>query len=384
MTKRLRLLAALLGSLPVALLALPACSPARAGGKEGEHHDHDHESEHRRLVFTSPLVKEVSVTQQYVCQIRARTHTEIKALQDGYLDAIPVKEGQAVKQGEVLFQVIPTLYKARFDAEQAEANLAQIEFNNTKKLFADKVVSAQEVALSQAKLDKANAKAKSAQAELDFCVVKAPFDGILDRLSQQKGSLVKKEDVLTTLSDNSVVWVYFNVPEVRYLEYMTGGGVRKGSQIELADSHIDLVLANGSKFPHSAGNALTVEGEFNRETGNIAFRADFPNPDGLLRHGQTGSVKVRKTLHAALVIPQRATFEILDKRYVWVVADGVVRQREIAVSHELDDVFVIQSGLTPADRIVFEGVRQVKDGEKAEGEFRKPEEILADQKKYAE
>ena len=105
----------------------------------------------------------------------------------------------------------------------AEAKLAQLEFNNTKKLFEDKVGRLQnEVALLQAKLAKAQAKAKLAEAELDFTIVRAPFDGIVDRLHEQQGSLVKEGDVLTTLSDNSVMWVYFNVPEARYLEYMAG------------------------------------------------------------------------------------------------------------------------------------------------------------------
>ncbi len=142
------------------------------------------------------------------------------------------------------------------------------------------------------------------------------------------------------------MWVYFNVPEARYLEYMAGQGKSKEtSRLELANSRIELVLADGSKFDHDAGKIVTVEGKFNNETGNIPFRADFPNPDRLLRHGQTGNVLIHRTLKNAIVIPQRATFEILDKRYVYVVGkDDVVHQREIVVQHELDDIFVIKSG----------------------------------------
>ena len=147
--------------------------------------------------------------------------------QNGYLEEIPVKEGQAVKKGDVMFKIVPTLYKAKLDAELAEVQLAQLEFNNTKKLFKDKkVVSQNEVALYQAKLAKAQAKAKLAEAELNFTTVRAPFDGIVGRLQEQQGSLVKEGDILTTLSDNSVMWVYFNVPEARYLEYMASQGQR--------------------------------------------------------------------------------------------------------------------------------------------------------------
>ena len=226
------------------------------------------------------------------------------------------------------------------------------------------MVSQNEVALLEAKLAKAQAKAKLAEAELNFTNVKAPFDGIVDRLHEQQGSLIKEGDILTTLSDNSVMWVYFNVPEARYLEYMADLDQDK------EDLQIELVLANGSKFPQP-GKIGAIEADFNNETGNIPFRADFPNPDRLLRHGQTGTVLIHRTLKDAIVIPQRATFEILDKRYVYVVGeDNVVHQREIVVQNELDDIFVIKSGLDVNDKIVLEGVRQVRDGEKVEYEFR--------------
>ena len=217
------------------------------------------------------------------------------------------------------------------------------------------------------------------------------------------------------------MWVYFNVPEARYLEYMaeikqdskdatskdnrvsdvsfeaddddnadaddddnsTAGANPYVQQVE-ESQQIELVLANGSKFPQP-GKIGAIEAKFNNETGNIPFRADFPNPDGLLRHGQTGTVLIHRTLKNAIVIPQRATFEILDKRYVYVVdEDDVVHQREIVVQHELEDIFVIKSGLDVNDKIVLEGVRQVRDGEKVEYEFRKPEEALANQKYHAE
>jgi membrane fusion protein (multidrug efflux system) len=349
--------------------SLPACNQMHAADKEEQDH---------KIVATSQKTKDVVITQQYVCQIHSQRHIKVCALENGYLEKIPVKEGQAVKHGEVMFKIVPTLYQAKLDAEQAEAQLAQLEFNNTKRLYEKNVVSIQEVALAQAKLDKANAKAKLAAAELNFTAVRAPFDGIVDRLHEQQGSLIKEGDVLTTLSDNSLMWVYFNVPEARYLDYMAGKSQDKESR------KIELVLANGSKFPHT-GMIGAIEAKFNNETGNIPFRADFPNPDGLLRHGQTGNVLIHRTLKNAMVIPQRATFEILDKRYVYVVdQDDVVHQREIVIQHEMDDIFVIQKGLDVNDKIVLEGVRQVHDGEKVEYEFRKPEEALANQKHHAE
>jgi membrane fusion protein (multidrug efflux system) len=316
--------------------------------------------ERQKIVVAKPQAKDVVITQQYVGQIHSHRHINVRALANGYLKEVSVKEGQAVKQGDVMFKIEPTLYKAKYDAEVAEARLAEIELDNTKKLFEQKVVNSQEVALRQAKLDKALARVKLAGAELNFTIVKAPFDGLVDRLHEQVGSLVNERDVLTTLSDNSVMWVYFNVPEARYLEYRAGLGQEKEGP------RIELVLADGSKFPN-ASTSVTVEAKFNNETGNIPFRVDFPNPNGLLRHGQTGKVLIHRALPNGIVIPQRAVFEMLGKRYVYVVdKDDVVHQREIVIQNELEDSFVIKKGLDVNDRIVLEGVRQVHDGEKVE------------------
>lgn len=342
-----------------------------------QHHEEQHHEPHK-VVATSPKQEDVIVTEEYVCQIHSQRHIEIRALEGGYLEEIVVKEGQAVKKGDLMFKIVPTLYQAKLDAEKAEAQLAQLEYNYTKKLSDDKVVSTNELALLQAKLTKANAKAQLAQAELNFTYVRAPFDGIVDRLQEQLGSLVKEGDILTTLSDNSTMWVYFNVPEARYLEYMAG------LDHHTKDQPIELRLANGATFQH-VGKIGAIEAKFNNETGNIPFRADFPNPDGLLRHGQTGNVLLRRPLKQATVIPQRAAFEILDKRFVYVIdKDDVVHQREIKVQHEADDIYVIQKGLNVGERIVLEGTRQVRDGEKVEFEFHKPQDVLAQLKNKAE
>jgi membrane fusion protein (multidrug efflux system) len=338
-----------------------------------------HQEEHHKIITTTPQVTPVTITERYVCQIHSQRHIKVRALEQGYLEPIPVKEGQAVKEGDVLFRVRPVLYQAKFDSENAEARVAELEFNYTKKLSDDKVVSKNEVALHQAKLRKAQAKAELAKAELDFATVKAPFDGIIDRLHHQQGSLVQEGDVLTTMSDNSLMWVYFNVPEARYLEYMADLKQHKG------EMQIELVLANGETF-NQTGKIGAIEADFNNENGNISFRADFPNPERLLRHGQTGTILIHRVMKDAMVIPQRATFEILDKRYVYVVdEDDVAHQHEIEIQNELDDIFVIdRKFLAVTDKIILEGVRQVRDGDKVEFEERSPEEVVAHMKYRAE
>jgi membrane fusion protein (multidrug efflux system) len=301
----------------------------------------------------------------------------VRALEDGYIQEILVSEGQAVKKGDLLFKIVPVLYKARADAKIAEAKLAELEFNYTKRLADNNVVSQNELALLKAKWDRAGADADLAKAELDFTNVTARFDGIVDRLHQQLGSLVNKDDILTTLSDNSTMWVYFNVREAQYLEYMA-------NRDQLKDERIELVLANHKKFDQPC-KTLVIEAKFNPETGNIPFRADFLNPKGLLRHGQTGTVLIPTVLKGAVIIPQRAVFEVLDKRYVYTVdKDNVVHQREIVVEKEMDDLFVIEKGLNVNDKIVLEGSRQLREGEKVEYEFRQPEQVMLALKNQAE
>jgi membrane fusion protein (multidrug efflux system) len=326
------------------------------------------------------MAMDVTVTQQRVCQIRSQRHIDVCAIDSGYLQGILVREGQAVKQGEVMFRILPVLYKAKLDAELAEARLAELEYKNTENLYQGKaVVSKNEVLLFKAKYDRAKAKADLAQAEMSFADIKAPFDGIVDRLHEREGSLIKEGDVLTTLSDNSLMWVYFNVPERDYLEYMSARAQHE------AEDKIELLLANQTTFLQP-GKIGAIEAQFNNETGNIAFRADFPNPDRLLRHGQTGTILISRKLHDATVIPQRAVFDLLDKRYVWAIdEDGVAHQRLIKIKHELEDIFVIEDGLDVKDKIVLEGVRLVQEGQKLEeSEFRKPEETLKNQKFHAE
>lgn len=349
----------------IVLLALFSVSVPACNMHKEEHHHEAH-----KITATTPESKPVTLTQQYVCQIHSQRHIKVRALEMGYLEAIPVREGQAVKEGDVMFQVRPPVYKAKYDAEKAEANLAKLEFEYTKKLYEDKVVSKNEVSLLEAKLQKANAKAALAFAELDFATVRAPFDGIVDRLQHQHGSLVQEGEILTTLSDNSLMWVYFNVPERVYLEYMADSRNKD-------DLKIELMLANQTKFTH-VGKIGAIEADFNNETGNIPFRADFPNPDRLLRHGQTGTVLISRVQENSIVIPQRATFEVLQKRYVYVVDENdIAHQREITVQNELEDIYVIKSGVGVQDKIVLEGIRQVRDGDKVEYEHRTPDEVVA-------
>lgn len=325
------------------------------------------------LVASRPLSTDVVATQSYVGMIRAQRHINVCPLASGYLEEVAVKEGQAVKKGDMLFRILPKLYQLRLDIERAEVQAARIEFQNINKLFEKKVVSENEAALARAKLSKAEAKAQLAEAELKFTAVLAPFDGIIGPLQVQPGSLVKEGDPLTTLSDNRQVQVYFNVPEVNYLEYMARFGKGEPGQ---EPPQIELVLASGSK-PSQVGQVALIESDFHTATGTVPFRADFPNADGLLRHGQTGTVLLHQLIKNALVIPQRAVLESDTGRFVYVIdKDNVLQRRDIVIGGEMQGIFAIKEGLEPSDKILVEGLRQVRPGDKVEYEFRPPEELL--------
>ena len=334
-----------------------------------------HSKEHKlaeEAVFqtTSPMKTDTEATREYVCQIRAIQHIELRALESGYLEGIFVDEGQLVKKGQHMFQILPTLYVAERRKAQAEASVAQIEYQNTKKLANGHVVSASELALSRAKLDKANAELELAKVRLGFTDIRAPFDGIMNRLHVRRGSLVEDGELLTTISDNSKMWVYFNVNEAEYLDYKSRAASGSAAVVKL-------LMANGQLFS-STGKVETIEADFNNETGTIAFRATFENPDGLLRHGETGKVLMTSQLKNALLVPQKSTFDIMDKKYVFVVdKDGVVRSRQIAVAKELPQVYVVESGLTEGDRVLLEGLRKVKDGDKIATKYLEPREVIS-------
>src|SRR5690606_4932245 len=190
------------------------------------------------------------------------------------------------------------------------------------------------------------------------------------RFRVRKGSLLEEGELLTTLSDNSTVWVYFNVTESEYLDYRA---LPKEERI----ASVRLKMANGRIFDQ-VGTIETIEADFNNETGNIAFRAAFPNPDGLLRHGETGKVLMDIPHPGALLIPQKATFEELDRRYVFVVdAERVVHARAITVSDELPHQYLVSEGLGEDDVILLDGLRKVRDGEHVEVSIEEAQEVFA-------
>lgn len=318
-----------------------------------------------KYIVTSPLVVDTSYDKEFVSQIRSVRNIEIRALEKGYLQKIYVDEGAHVSAGQLLFRIMPTMYEAEVLKATAETKQASIELQNTKLLADKNVVSKNELAMAQAKLDAANAELKLAKIHLSFTEIRAPFAGTIDRLPLKLGSLIDEGQLLTSLSDNSQMFVYFNVSEPEYLDYQT-------NQKNRGSTKVKLLLANNQLLQYQ-GQVETIESEFNSETGNIAFRSRFPNPDRLLKNGETGKVLMTVPLHNALVIPQKATYEIQDKKYVYVVdKNGLVSSRNITVTGQMPDLYIVSTGLNEKDRILLEGVQNVKEDNKITAAYLAP------------
>jgi membrane fusion protein (multidrug efflux system) len=330
-----------------------------------------------KLLVTNPIIMDTTIIRDYVCQIRAIQHIEIRALEKGYLQKIYVDEGQLVKQGQMMFQIMPMMYQAEMQKAEAEADFAKTEYLNAKLLADSNIISKNQLALVKAKYNKAKAELSLSQVRLGFTEIKAPFSGIMDRFQVRLGSLVDEGDLLTTLSDNSKLWVYFNVPEAEYLNFKT---VSNSDNMK----NVSLLMANNEVYEHP-GVVETIEADFNNETGTIAFRATFPNPKALLRHGETGSIQMVVPLKKALIIPQKATYEILEKKYVFVVdKDNVVHSREVVIRSEMPDLYIIKSGLKPEERILLEGIRKVRDGDKITYKYQEPKSVISHLQVYTE
>ena len=350
-----------------AMLCLTSCETKKEEEKQ----------EQTKLLVTSPLKKDTTAINEYVSQIRSIQHIELRALERGYLQKIYVDEGQFVKKGQLMFQILPLQYQAEFQKTQAEANYAEIEYKNTKLLADSNIVSRNELALTKAKFDKAKAEMELAKVHLGFTEIKAPFDGIMDHFYVREGSLLAEGDLLTTLSDNSKMWVYFNVPESEYLNFKTKSNNSNVPTVKLK-------MANQEIFEYP-GLVQTIEADFNNETGNIAFRATFPNPNKLLRHGETGNIQMVVPLKNAVIIPQKATFEILEKKYVFVVdKNNIVKSQEITIGAELPDLYIVKSGLTGNEKILLEGLKKVRDNDKITYDYKDPKSVIANLKVYAE
>jgi len=318
--------------------------------------------EEGKYTTTSPLTMDTSFVKEYVAQIQSIQNIEIRAKVKGYIERINVDEGELVKEGQLLFTIRPREYEAELLKVKAQVKTAELEMQNTKTLADKGIVSKTELSLAIAKLDEAKADEALAALYVSYTKITAPFTGVVDRLKFKVGSLIDEGTLLTTLSNNKEVYAYFNVSEQEYLDFKSKG-------ITEVKNVANLILADGQVHKYK-GNIETIEGEFDNSTGNIAFRAKFPNPELLLKHGETGKVQLPISIKNALIIPQKATFELQDKVYVYVVdTKNKVHSKCISIKQKLSNLYIIESGLTEKDIIILDCIQSAKDDQEIQSTF---------------
>src|SRR5574344_53043 len=314
---------------------------------------------------TTPEITSTFISKDYVANIQSEKNIEIRAQKGGILEDIYVDEGQTVKAGQLLFRITTVGAQEELEKTKAETEQARIDLQNTSMLAVNAIVSKNAQKMAKAKLNAAMADYRLAGLQKKLSLVRAPFSGIIGRIPNKKGSMIQEGDLLSSLSDNNNMYVYFNVSEPEYLDYQQHASERDKLPLTL-------VLANGTRFG-AQGHFQNVEGEFDKGTGNIAFRAKFPNPDHLLRNGETGTVRMDIPVRNAMIIPQQATYEVQDQKYVFVVdSRGYVHSRPIKIAFEKQDIFIISKGLTQNDRILIDGVEKVNDGDRISSRYKDP------------
>lgn len=327
-----------------------------------------------RLTTTDTILQH-----EYVADIQASKNVEIRAKVQGFLEDILVDEGQEVKKGQPLFSINNAEFqtqlakaKAALSNAIAEARAAELEKNRIKTLVDKKIISKTELELAEAKLKSAQAKVAEATSEeenarirLSYTYIRSPFNGIIDRIPFKPGSLVDEGTLLTTISDIENMYAYFSVSENEYLRYLRS---KNAGRLTGYDD-ITLILADGTKFPYT-GKVETTESEIDSHTGSIAFRATFPNPDKILKHGASGKVLLETSMNNALIIPQKSVMEIQDKNFVFVVGkDNIVKMKSFIPKTRINQYVVVQSGLSEHDTIVYEGIQSIRDGSTIKPEY---------------
>lgn len=318
----------------------------------------------------------VEVTNDYPATIRGLQDIEIYPQVSGKIVKVAVTEGQRVSRGQTLFVIDQVAYRAALQnaeanvrAARAAAATARQTYVGKRELFEQKVVSEFELntahnamLTAEAQLAQAKAQEVSARNDLSYTVVASPANGVVGTIPYRVGALVSSSSAspLTTVSDNSEMYVYFSMPENSMLAL-----IRKYGSVDKTIKQmpaVQLRLNDGTLYGKK-GRVESISGVIDRQTGAVSLRAAFPNTGGLLHSGGSGNVLITEGIGSALTIPQGATYELQDKVFVYCVVDGKAKSTRIEVTPLNEQKkYIVRSGLKPGDVIVAEGAGMLQDG----------------------
>lgn len=356
--------------IAVAAVVLSACH----GGEQGQ----EEQVAHNKTMVVQ--AQDCVVKENYPASIRGRQDIAIMPQVSGTLTQLCVVEGERVRKGQMLFVIDQVPYRASL--ETAEANVevakssvatAELVYQSKQHLYADSVISAFDLQTAKnsylsakAGLAQANAALVIAQNNLNYTEVKSPSDGVVGTLPFRVGALVSPQmpTPLTTVSDNSVMYVYFSMTENQWLSLARRYGSKDAALKNMPT--VELVLNDGSQYSEE-GKIETVSGVIDQATGTVSVRATFGNKSGLLTSGGAGNIVLAKPQQGALLIPRTATYEIQDKVFVYRVADGKTLATQVVVSRmNGGKEYIVENGLHAGDTIVTEGVALLKEGVRIE------------------
>lgn len=357
--------------LSVAMSMMAACGGGQGGAKMGDNE------------FTVISVNSTTSDQStsYPATIKGTQDIEVRPQVSGFIVKLCVDEGATVKKGQALFQIDPTQYaaavrQAKAAVEMAKANVSTLSLTEkTKKTLHDQDIisdfeyqtAVNQLMSAKASLAQAEAQLVSANQNLSFCTVSSPSNGVVGTFPYRVGSLVNPSVAkpLTTVSEIGDMYVYFSMTEKELLALTKAGGTLK-EQLEKMPA-VKLQLADGSIYQHE-GKIDAVSGVIDQSTGSVSMRAIFSNDGNVLRSGGTGNVVFPYTMDGIMKIPQSATIEIQDKKFVFVLQpDNTIKNTEVKVSNLNDGKdYLVTHGLKPGDKIVVEGVQTLKDGQTIE------------------
>ena len=296
--------------------------------------------------------------------IEGVVNSPVQAKISGYITKVLVDEGQAVSQGQPMFQLETQTLNQSAASAKAQVEVAQVEVNKIRPLVEKNIVSKVQLETALANLQRAQAAYNEIASNIGFAVVKAPVSGVVGAISYREGALVTANNtVLTTVSDVKDVYAYFSMNEKDYLSFLTQtkGATTKEKLANFAE--VSLVLANGQLYDHK-GKIQTVTGQIDPTTGSIQIRATFPNPDRLLTNGNSGTILIPQTFDKSLVIPEVAVFEQQGKIFAYKVEDNTIKQTVVTLKNRADNLAVVETGLKAGDVIIVQGLNGVRTGDK--------------------
>jgi membrane fusion protein (multidrug efflux system) len=319
-----------------------------------------------------------TVYTDYPATIQGIQNVEIRPKIDGYVDGIYVDEGATVRKGQLLFRISAPQYEenvrtaeANIKIAVADVNAAQMQVNKVEPLVKQDIISHFELESAQytleakrAALAQANAALNNARINLSYTTISSPVDGVIGILPYKIGSLISGTTAqpLTTVSNITSIYAYFSINEKQGLDFFLASKGGTMQQKLAALPPVKLVLANGTVFPFD-GKVETASGLINAETGAVNMRATFSNPDGLVRSGSSAVVRMSQQIDTALLIPQKATYQIQGKLFAYVVdKDNKVNSVEVNTGNTYRNYYVVTGGVKRGDRVVADGISNLREG----------------------